>query len=111
MAISALIEFLKEGKKKTDIKSANGLINKATVNSMEELGDNLICIYTSEGHQIKVDITGFKRICFDSTVYDATNKEEMNLCLEYLSNFDRFNAYVQADNGDYILEFLFISNA
>ena len=111
MAIGALIEFIKEGNKKTAIKSANGLINKAAISSLEELGNNLIRIHTKEGHQVKVDISQFKRVCFDSTVFDATNREEMKLCLEYLRNFDRFNAYVQDTNGDYILEFLFVSNA
>ncbi|MGI6093600.1 MAG: hypothetical protein ACOYD5_11590 [Negativicutes bacterium] len=110
MAIETLIQYLKDGNKRTNIRFAQGLINKTTISSLEELGNNLLCIHTGEGHQVKIDISLFKRVCFDSTVYDATNKEEMKLCLEYLRNFDRFNAYLQDTNGDYILEFLYISN-
>lgn len=110
MAIDTLMRYLEDSDKKMNIQFGQGFINKAGISFHEVLDNNLLYIRTNEGHQVKIDISDFKRICFDSVVYDATNKEEMKLCLEYLRSFNRFNAYLQDKNGNYILDFLFISD-
>ncbi|MDD4600169.1 MAG: hypothetical protein PHQ46_03800 [Negativicutes bacterium] len=110
MAIDTLMRYLEESNKKMNIQFRQGFINKATISSHEIIDNNLLSIHIHEGHLIKIDISNFKRICFDSVVYDATNNEEMKLCLEYLRSFKRFNAYLQDENGNYILYLLFISD-
>lgn len=109
MAIGTLMRYLEDTNKKMNIQFGQGFITKATISFHEVLND-LLYIHTSEGHQLKIDISNFKRICFDSVVYDATDNEEMKLCLDYLRSFNRFNAYLQDKDGNYILNLLFISD-
>jgi len=110
MAVDTLMRYLEDGNKQVNIQFEQGFINRATISCHEFQDNNLLYIHTTEGHQVKIDVSEFKRICFDSVVYDATNEEEMERCLDYLGCFKYFNAYLQDQSGNYILDFLFISD-
>lgn len=103
MAIETLMRYLEDGQKVINIKFEQGFIQKTIIKAHKIFDDKLLQIYTREGILVNIAIADFKRICFDSVVYDAMNAREMNLCLEYLRSFNCFKTYIQDKAGNYIL--------
>lgn len=109
MAIDTLMQYLEDSKRKMNIQFEQDFINNVTI-SHHEIHNNMLYVYTHEGFKVNINVLAFKRICFDSIIFDATNKEEMKLCLEYLRSFKNFNIFLQDKHCNYILYLYLIDN-
>ncbi|OLS39148.1 hypothetical protein [Bacillus sp. MRMR6] len=95
MPLVTLLEYLKNNNLKHNIL----VVDQVALNDVKldfyEISSENCWIHTDQGHEIKLDLTKFKKITFDAGAWKATNSTEMIRCINSLENEIPYNAYLE----------------
>ena len=107
MALAILLQYLKEDQRTMDIQLEGNIIKDVKIN-FYDLSNNRLFVYLNKGHELRIDITKFKKVVFNAVSPGAQTPIEMLRCLYHLRTEERFNAYLVNEKDEIFLNFLFI---
>lgn len=103
--INLLMDYLKDNGKVMNIKFKQAVIKNESIYHYE-LSEDTLFILTTNNNEYWFDISNFNRIKFDAIVWNAETIFQMNNCLKALEKETHFNAYLLANDDQYMVEFV-----
>lgn len=108
MPLVTLLEYLKNNNIKHNILVSEQVVLNDVKLDFYEINSKNCWINTDQGHEIKLDLTKFKKMTFDAAVWEATSSTEMIRCLNGLEEDKPYNAYLETEKGEFLAGFYMI---
>lgn len=108
MALVTLLEYLTNKKLKHNLVVGDNIVLKGITLNFYEINTESCWIHTDQRHEVKLDLTKFKKMTFDAAAFEATNSIEMIRCLNELVEDKPYNAYLETAHGEFIAGFYHI---
>ncbi|PUB11125.1 hypothetical protein [Paenisporosarcina sp. OV554] len=105
MALVTLLEYLTNKKLKHNLVVGDNIVLHDVTLNFYEINTESCWIHTDQKHEVKLDLTKFKKMTFDAAVFEATNSVEMIRCIIELEEDKPYNAYLETANGGFIAGF------
>jgi hypothetical protein len=105
MPLVTLLEYLKNKDLKHNVLVGDQVVLNDVKLDFYEINSENCWIHTDQGHEIKLDLTKFKKMTFDAGAWEASNSTEMIRCINELENERPYNAYLENAKGEFLAGF------